>query len=1014
MPSKYENRKTNRFLITPRKLAVAVALALATSTSLVNAAGLGRLTVQSALGQPLRAEVEITSLSKEEANALSVKLATAEAFKQAGLEYNAALTSLRFAVDRRADGRSFVKITSVAPLNEPFVDLLLELNWATGKFVREYTFLLDPPELKLSRESTADTPTAPIAPAVAAPAAAESAEAAPVAAAVAPVAATPAPAAEPARPAASPSPTAAREPAGKDAAPPTRVNKPTPAEPKPRPTKPAAPTTTASADGKDVTVKQGDTLAIIAARTKPAGVSLDQAIVAIYRANPSAFFGSVHQLKAGATLTIPDEPTVAAVDATAARAEVRAKSANFSGYKARLAASAKSVPAAKAGQSASGKVGASVEDGATPKSRGDKLQLSRANEAATSDAAAKPLAGKGARAEGKVATEAAVREAQSRVSELEKNVTDLQKLVELKNKQLSDLQKQVETSKATGAAVAGAVAKPGVKPVTPAKPETPKAEAVKPEAPKADVVKPDLPKADAAKPDATKVEAPKAEAPKAELAKPDMAKPDTPKADATSGASTAADAAKPVAPMADASKPATPPRTSAAPPPVAEGGGLFDDLLGNPLVLPGLGAILALGAGYGWYAMRRRKRDEKFEDSLIAADGFTQNSLFGTTGGQNVDTHNSMFTSQRNTGTDAHSTEVDPIAEAEVYIAYGREAQAEEILREALKKQPERQAIRLKLLEIHAGRKDTQAFSTLANEMYGMTSGQNEEWPKVITLGLAIDPNNPLYTGKGGAAPAAAATQAGAPTAPGTAPSMASVVSPATLPSIPSLSPGGGSLGALGAAAAVGAAGMAAVASQSASAARSAGAAATESIGSAFASSSAAASGMASSAKTAAQKVVDEVPALDFSLDIDAEMKKTRAAAAGGGLAQAVEGKFDLPSLDLGPTDMRPMADKKSTMSSSLDALNIDLPSLESLDGGKADPSMDLSSIGLDLQPSTLTPPPSADAARWQEMATKLDLAAAYEEIGDKEGARELLQEVVKGGDSDQQQKARTMLSKIS
>ena len=128
MPSKYENRKTNRFLITPRKLAVAVALALATSTSLVNAAGLGRLTVQSALGQPLRAEVEITSLSKEEANALSVKLATAEAFKQAGLEYNAALTSLRFAVDRRADGRSFVKITSVAPLNEPFVDLLLELN----------------------------------------------------------------------------------------------------------------------------------------------------------------------------------------------------------------------------------------------------------------------------------------------------------------------------------------------------------------------------------------------------------------------------------------------------------------------------------------------------------------------------------------------------------------------------------------------------------------------------------------------------------------------------------------------------------------------------------------------------------------------------------------------------------------------------------------------------------------------------------------------------------------------
>ena len=90
-------------------------------------------------------------------------------------------------------------------------------------------------------------------------------------------------------------------------------------------------------------------------------------------------------------------------------------------------------------------------------------------------------------------------------------------------------------------------------------------------------------------------------------------------------------------------------------------------------------------------------------------------------------------------------TEVDPIAEAEVYIAYGRETQAEEILREALKRQPERQAIRLKLLEIYSGRKDTVAFGQMAREMHDMTGGLNEEWSKVVQMGAALDPDNALY-----------------------------------------------------------------------------------------------------------------------------------------------------------------------------------------------------------------------------------------------------------------------------
>src|SRR5690606_15533460 len=87
----------------PTILALAVAAALAGGVPApADAAGLGRLTVQSALGQPLRAEVEVTSLGLEELGTLSAKLAPAEAFRQAGLEYNPALTNLRFAIDRRS------------------------------------------------------------------------------------------------------------------------------------------------------------------------------------------------------------------------------------------------------------------------------------------------------------------------------------------------------------------------------------------------------------------------------------------------------------------------------------------------------------------------------------------------------------------------------------------------------------------------------------------------------------------------------------------------------------------------------------------------------------------------------------------------------------------------------------------------------------------------------------------------------------------------------------------------
>jgi pilus assembly protein FimV len=111
------------------------------------AAGLGKLTVLSALGQPLRAEIELTAVTPEEAADLAVKLAPLEAFRAANIEFNPALLNLRFDIEQR-DGRRFIRVSSNQPVNEPFVDMLLELSWANGRLVREYTFLLDPAEMR--------------------------------------------------------------------------------------------------------------------------------------------------------------------------------------------------------------------------------------------------------------------------------------------------------------------------------------------------------------------------------------------------------------------------------------------------------------------------------------------------------------------------------------------------------------------------------------------------------------------------------------------------------------------------------------------------------------------------------------------------------------------------------------------------------------------------------------------------------------------------------------------------
>jgi pilus assembly protein FimV len=160
-----------------------------------------------------------------------------------------------------------------------------------------------------------------------------------------------------------------------------------------------------------------------------------------------------------------------------------------------------------------------------------------------------------------------------------------------------------------------------------------------------------------------------------------------------------------------------------------------------------------LGLGFlGWRTTRKPKpmgsRETMFGESKLQPDSF-----FGVTGGQRVDTRDGASgvssMSYSLSQLDAHG-DVDPVAEADVYLAYGRDLQAEEILKEALRGTPERMAIRLKLLEVYAKRRDVRGCEQLATQLYADTKGTGDDWEKAQELGRSVDPENRLYQPGGG------------------------------------------------------------------------------------------------------------------------------------------------------------------------------------------------------------------------------------------------------------------------
>jgi len=138
-----------------RKLATALAVSIALSSGSVQALSLGEIEMRSALNQPMSAEIRLSSVQSNDLNGMIVKLASPEAFARAGIDRTDVLSDLEFTV---SEATQSIIITSRRPVVEPFLNFLLEVDWASGRMVREYTVLLDPPVfLSPNTSSRSDT-----------------------------------------------------------------------------------------------------------------------------------------------------------------------------------------------------------------------------------------------------------------------------------------------------------------------------------------------------------------------------------------------------------------------------------------------------------------------------------------------------------------------------------------------------------------------------------------------------------------------------------------------------------------------------------------------------------------------------------------------------------------------------------------------------------------------------------------------------------------------------------------
>lgn len=956
------------------------------------ALGLGRLVVNSGLDEPLNGQIELISPTSQEIKTLKTTLASREDFDIAGVERNALLFDITYSVIQQSNGQYFIKLATHKPVREPFVHFLIQVEWNGGRLIREYSALLDPPQWVAGRPADINVPDTtaavepieePVLPIAEVPAATEVPPPATVAEESLPPIGTPDPsetipevAAAPADvppastevaaapvpvPAPQAEPQAERPAEIEPIAPPAdivAVEPVSPVQPAPTPDFSPAPTPQPQAVAEAPVgpsasqygpIKNGETLFQISRNLNvDKSVTPQQVMLSLLRANPAAFFGNnVNNLKAGKILTVPDYETMAALPKAQASKEFVAQYDAWQEYKLKMAGASRAVavvepvepqakpepqpeakkPEAKKTESAkaakSGKDKSAASTKAVPT---DLLKIVRANleqemaddSTKTPGVETKKDAAKEQRAlNERVATlEEAIeskqmqnKEMRERVGKLQEQVKNTERLVELENKEAALAQKQAAEKQVAEAKAA--------------------AEKAAQEKAAQDKAAQDKAAQEKAAAEAAAAKAESATKP-AEPAKPDAA---------------TATAAK---------KPAAAPKPVPAPP-VEESflDSIIASISDNPLTLTLLAALGVLGLGVaGMYAYRRRRASREFSESILSSNSLSAEASISDTSGQAAASDTSFLSdfSQGGMG-NIHTDEVDPIAEAEVYLAYGRDEQAEEILKDAIVKDPVRQELKGKLLEIYFQRNDVAAFETLAEELYAALEGKGGKvWEKAEEMGRKLSPNNPMF--RGGKPAARTATAAAATTL------IASDEDTDML--------------------------------------------STQSLEFEKPAAPAASSGLDFNLDFDNKPVETPPPAsLDMTFDMDmpedtGAMQKTSGLDMDFSLA-APEPETETPSTNL--IDF-------NTSSAIEDSNALDFSSTDS--NTAVENEIDFSSG------NAMSDDAAGGLPGWDETATKLDLAKAYIDMGDSEGARSILDEVMAEGNDNQKRQARDLAAQIA
>jgi pilus assembly protein FimV len=639
-------------MVRVRKLVLAIAAASALSSGMAHALGLGEVTLRSALNQPLLAEIELLETRDLSSDELVPTLASQEAFSKAGVDRQYFLTDLKFTSVVKPNGKSVILVTSTKPMREPYLNFLVEVLWPNGRLLREYTLLLDPPLYTPQSVIPANTQM--------------------------PVVSAPAPRIQNVPPAPRPTPSVAPVQRSSVAAAPVA------------PRAPAAPAARKPNDSEYRTTAN-DTLWEIA-RSARGSNNVHQVMLAIQDLNPNAFIdGNINRMKSGQVLRLPTDEQIRSRSQQEAVAQVTEQNSAWKERRS-IASSARQLDGTR--RTEAEPAPAKVEKTDSLKLvAADSGQSTAGSEAGSADS--KALANKLAVTQESLdSSRRESEELKSRLEDVQSQLDKLQRLMELKDNQLAKLQADLAAKPSvTETAAAPVVAAPEPAPAVPEAPVA-AAEPVVAAAPaEAEPV----------------VAAPVVESPAAD------AEVDYNYAEEPAPAPTPAPVVEPT--------PATPaePIVEAAQAPVAEQSAL-DKILSNPmwLGLAGGAALLALLLVLMLLSRRNAMKEAELQQSLTTdtdkVDADPEMEL-------PADSFEGLADDFQETQTEPAKDErvtaqtSDALGEADIYIAYGRFPQAAELLEGAVKDEPQRADLRLKLMEVYAEMGEQNGFANQETQL---------------------------------------------------------------------------------------------------------------------------------------------------------------------------------------------------------------------------------------------------------------------------------------------------------